>query len=93
MDWLGLHDIHPEQWFTLSLKKWWLKMVYGSTTNRKVVVSLNLLVSWEVWNERNARVFRKNHVPPFVILSSIKKEVRLWVIAGAKKFERIMSGE
>jgi hypothetical protein len=49
------------------------------------VASLTLLVSWEVWNEINARVFRRKHTPSFVLLSNIKKEARLWVIAGAKK--------
>jgi hypothetical protein len=48
------------------------------------VASLTLLVSWEVWNEINARVFRRKHTPSFILLSN-KKEARLWVIAGAKK--------
>jgi hypothetical protein len=55
----------------------------GAIPNRKAMASLGLLVIWEIWNARNMRVFRNKHAPPLVILDKIKKETRLWVIAGA----------
>jgi hypothetical protein len=41
-------------------------------TEPKDLASLALLVSWEIWNERNERVFRDKLAPPMVILDRIK---------------------
>jgi hypothetical protein len=53
--------------------------------NRKAISSLVLLVTWELWNERNARVLNNKYANHDVILDKIKREARLWVIAGAKR--------
>jgi hypothetical protein len=45
--------------------------------------SIALLVLLDIWSERNARVIRKKIVPPFVVLDKIRKEARLWMLAGA----------
>jgi hypothetical protein len=66
-------------------------MTGGATSNRKVVASLTLLVTWELWNERNVRVFRSKHMSPLVLFEKkIKSEARLWVYAGAKRLGEIM---
>jgi hypothetical protein len=52
-----------------------------------------LLTVWEIWNERNARVFRNKSSPSFVVLDRIKLEAHLWALAGAKKLGSIMPGE
>ena len=92
-DWLGLYSIDTQLWQPLSLSSWWLLMTGPSSQNRKAVASITLLVSWEIWNERNARVFRHELAPVFVLLGKIKKEARNWVIAGAKGLSEIMPGE
>jgi hypothetical protein len=92
-DWLGTFSIHPHRWAGLSISSWWNLMTGGSATNRKALASLTLLVSWEIWNERNSRVFKKKHSPSFVMLDKIKTEARLWVTAGAKNLGSLMSGE
>jgi hypothetical protein len=68
-------------------------MTEGSLPNRKALASLTLLVSWEIWNERNARVFRNKQVPPLVILDKIKNEARLWVIEGGKRLGYLLPGQ
>jgi hypothetical protein len=68
-------------------------MMDGPIPNRQDMASLSLLVTWKIWNERNARVFRKKQAAPSVILEIIKKEARLWVITGAKRLDKIMPGE
>lgn len=78
-DWLGLHLLDLHAWPTQSIHSWW-----GTMTKRKDLVSITLLVSWELWNERNARVFKNKHCPPSVILHKVKQESNLWVLAGAK---------
>jgi hypothetical protein len=92
-EWLGIPNILPNQWTGLPIKTWWDKMTSGSTPNRKAIASLTLLVTWEVWNERNARVFRNNHSPSMVVLDRIKREARLWVLAGAKCLGVLTTGE
>jgi hypothetical protein len=43
-----------------------------------------LLIISELWNKRNVRVFKNKFAPPSIVLDKIRKEARLWVIAGAK---------
>jgi hypothetical protein len=93
IDWLGLQGIHPRAWATLSIKDWWTLLADGITPHRKALATLTMLTVWEIWNERNARVFRNKQSPSFVILDRIKTEARLWVLAGAKKLGSIMPGE
>ena len=59
----------------------------------KAMASLTLLTTWELWNERNARVFNNKHSPPLVILDRIKREARMWVLAGAKRMGEMMPRE
>ena len=68
-------------------------MADGTIPNRKAMASLTLLVVWEIWNERNARVFNKKFASPVVILEKIKREARMWVTAGAKHLGEIMPRE
>jgi hypothetical protein len=64
-----------------------------STPQRKALASLTLLTVWELWNERNARVFYNKHSPMFVILHKIKGKDRLWKLAGANRLGEIIPGE
>jgi hypothetical protein len=91
--WLGIPGIMPGQWVGLSINNWWNQMTSGATPNRRAIASLSLLVTWEIWAERNARVFHNKHAPPSVMLDKIKREARLWVLAGAKRLGEIMPGE
>ncbi|KAI5003569.1 hypothetical protein ZWY2020_030729 [Hordeum vulgare] len=62
-DWLGLHDAHPSDWSnTTSVKEWWNHNTNKKTQSRKSLASLMLLISWEVWKDMNARIFRNNVV-------------------------------
>jgi hypothetical protein len=91
--WIGIPTIHPRQWTGLSIFAWWKMMVGGTSPDRKVISSLTLLVTWEIWNERNARVFRNKQAPLHVVLDRVKSEARLWVTAGARHLGNIMPGE
>jgi hypothetical protein len=91
--WLGIPEIQPNNWGGLTAEHWWRTMMSSNMPNRKAVASLMLLATWEIWNERNARVFRSKHMPPLVLLDKIKREARLWVTAGAKCLGNILPGE
>jgi hypothetical protein len=76
----------------MTLDEWWLTMTGSSSPNRKAIASLVVLACWEVWNERNARVFRNKHMPPTVVLANIKRELKLWVATGAKRVSVMIPG-
>jgi hypothetical protein len=73
MSWLRLHFIDLELWLMLSIRDW-LKLM----TKRKDFDSITLLISWELWIERNDWVFKNKHAPPTVILESIQCESKHW---------------
>ena len=59
--WLGLSAINTSQWHSFSsMKDWWNSVIYTNGTRRKSMASLIMLICWEVWTERNARVFRRS---------------------------------
>jgi hypothetical protein len=60
-------------------------MTISTTPNRKAIASITLLITWEIWNEMNARISSSKHVCPLVIFD--KKKDELWVIS------ELMSGE
>lgn len=92
-EWLGLHFVDTSTWTGLTLNEWWRLLIGPSSHHRKAMASLVLLTSWTIWNERNARVFRKKLAPSVVIFDIIKSDAKLWVYAGAKKLSEIMPGE
>jgi hypothetical protein len=92
-EWIGIHGIYPRQWAGLNINEWWNLLTTGPTPQRKDLATLMLLTVWELWNERNARVFHNKSSPSFVVLDRIKKDTRLWVLTGAKKLGSIMPGE
>jgi hypothetical protein len=59
----------------------------------KAMESLVMLVSWEVWKERNARVFKSDASTLNMVVSKIKEEVALWSVAGATSLGIIMPRE
>jgi hypothetical protein len=65
----------------------------GLTPNHKALASLALFTVWELWLERNSRVFHNKQSPSFIVVNKIKEEARLWVIEGANKLGSIMPGE
>jgi hypothetical protein len=72
---------------------WWIQITSVPDTPRKGLRSLTLLASWEIWKERNNRIFdrRGASVPSFV--NRIKGEVSLWIAAGAKDLAGLLARE
>jgi hypothetical protein len=65
----------------------------GTIPNCKAMASFTLLTSCQVSGEPNVVVFHNKHASLSVLLDKIKKEARLWVMAGAKRLSEMMSGE
>ena len=92
--WLGLHDFDMSAWQTLqNVKDWWCAAIHKRGPHRKALASIAMLVSWEVWLERNARVFQNKSSTPNMLIQKIKDEMVMWGIAGAKSLSSIMPRE
>jgi hypothetical protein len=77
-----------------SVLRWWRRLrSTWSGNKRKGLDSLFALVSWRLWKERNARCFREaaSTVPELLLV--IRADADLWVRAGAKNLELLMSRE
>ena len=57
------------------------------------MANLLMLVSWEIWNERNARKFKNVCTIPTIIFDRIKSKARTWVVAGAKHLGLLIAVE
>jgi hypothetical protein len=67
------------------LAAWWIRdRKRLDKTRRKGFDSLVVLVWWQTWKERNARVFDSGHtaMQPVQLVQSIRDEGLQWVAAG-----------
>lgn len=65
----------------------------SSQVVKKLVESLIILVSCEIWYERNVRIFRHVISMPAMIVAEIKKEARTWVTTRVSKLQEITLGK
>ena len=57
---------------------------------KKTVRSVAMLITWEVWKERNARIFNRQETSVTMLLEKIKAEANLWIVAGAKALRDVI---
>ena len=76
-----------------TVKSWWDELLSNNTQPVKALSSLLLLVGWELWKERNARVFRSKAAPVAIVTRIMKEEMSIWAIAGAKNLSNVMPRE
>jgi hypothetical protein len=92
-DWLGLVDFDRSSWNHFEdVEVWWTTTAFVHGGRRKSVASLLMLVTWELWKERNARTFNNKGTLSTTIFDIIKLEVRTWALAGAKHLGTLISG-
>jgi hypothetical protein len=47
--WLVLYDVDPTNWHVMhTVKEWWMQVIHKVGHSRKAMVSLAMLVSWEI---------------------------------------------
>ncbi|WVZ79896.1 hypothetical protein U9M48_027421, partial [Paspalum notatum var. saurae] len=63
-----------------SVKQWWFTVGHSSVP-KKGTRSLLLLVVWQIWLERNARIFQRRERSAPDLIANIKAEARLWGLA------------
>lgn len=67
-------------------------MVDDGFGRRKAMASITILVSWELWNEHNARIFNK-FATSTVIMTKTRCEAKNRGLAGATHLCNLMPGE
>lgn len=76
-----------------STAQWWKVASASTELSPKTMRSLLLLICWEIWNERNGRIFRHKESSVLTLLAKIKEEARAWRLAGAKCPRDLWPGE
>jgi hypothetical protein len=73
IQWLGLASVDTATWANHDMvKEWWMSFIYFNGMWRKSLVTLIMLVSWEIWNKRNARVFWNIATLPTIAVAKIR---------------------
>ena len=93
-NWLNVGDFNPPNWVAFNdVQSWWEHLAIANGRRRKAIPSLLMLVTWEIWNERNSRIFKHLSTLPTLIFARIKLEARNWVLAGAKHLGHLLPGD
>jgi hypothetical protein len=75
-----------------TLREWSIQLMAGlPSTGKEGLRSLIMLIMWEVWPERNRRVFKKECKQIQQIVEGIYDEAKAWVYAGNKGLQLILS--
>jgi hypothetical protein len=59
----------------------------------KATNNLALLMTWEIWKERNDRVFNHYESSVATILAKIRSESSIWIVAGVKGLTTLLTRE
>lgn len=85
----GLQNITPSP--QAVLPDWWLNgRKRMPKQRRKAFDSLVPLGCWEIWKERNRRVFRHSCVQPTALIAHIRAEGRNWISAGFSTLSELL---
>ncbi|KAK1610430.1 hypothetical protein QYE76_034103 [Lolium multiflorum] len=69
---------------------YWHAIAKTPTSSPKGLRTAIMLISWEIWKERNERVFNNKSSLPLVVMQKIKDEGKDWVLAGAKNLAELI---
>jgi len=72
--WMATPNLHPNTWPPReTLEKWWTAISAAPSASGRELRSIIILVCWEVWKERNARVFQQVESTNLAVLQKIKR--------------------
>ena len=64
---------------------YWKDLAATLSPSREGLKTAIILITWEIWKERNARVFNNTFTMPSILFQRIRSESKNWILAGAKK--------
>jgi hypothetical protein len=90
--WVSIPGFHPQRWVPdPGVADWFNELTDSSSSAKSRAHSLTILVYWSIWRERNARLFEAQEKNMSRLVSEIKDEASLWVMAGAKYLSLLVS--
>ena len=69
---------------------YWLAVSKSTTSSPIGLRSAITLITWEIWKERNERVFNNKSSLPSVVMHKIREEGKDWILAGAKNLAELV---
>ena len=80
-----LKRLNPTIWTNATTVEEWLHrgMDTANAAARKGAQSLLMLTSWEIWRERNRRIFQREELSVAALVAKVRDEAMLWNVAGA----------
>uniref|UniRef100_A0ACD5WV21 Uncharacterized protein n=1 Tax=Avena sativa TaxID=4498 RepID=A0ACD5WV21_AVESA len=69
---------------------YWHAIAKTPTSSLKGLQTAIILIVWEIWKERNERVFGNRSSLPSVIMDKIREEEKDWILAGAKNLAELV---
>ena len=63
---------------------YWQALARSPSSSPKGLKTAIMLITWEIWKERNERVFNKKSSLPVVVMHKIREVAKDWILAGAK---------
>jgi hypothetical protein len=71
--------------------QYWNAITSSPTAHPFQLKTAVTLITWELWKERNTRVFNNSASTPLALMQKIKEESKNWILTGAKKLAVITS--
>jgi len=90
--WIREPLMAPTNWrLKHDLRLWYLDLSRGaSPLRREGVRSMIMLASWEIWKERNNRVFNRKCNSCVQVFRAIQEEAKVWIRAGNKGLAELL---
>jgi hypothetical protein len=90
--WIQAPSLLPENWSNSSTTdEWFTELIATEDASRRPgLQSIVVLVIWEVWRERNNRVFRREAKTVSHIVATIQDEARTWRMAGNRDLDMML---
>ncbi|WVZ88362.1 hypothetical protein U9M48_034892 [Paspalum notatum var. saurae] len=89
--WAAVQHLVPSTWGHYdSVLQGWSSLSEAPVDSRLRLRSLIILVVWELWCERNARIFENRGSTIQQVLAKIKGEAASWMAAGAKHLSDLL---
>jgi len=92
--WTAQPGLRPSNWRPSNTTlEWWNNITTTPAIQRKAMRTLTMLILWEIWKERNSRVFQRQESSALSLFAKIKNKATAWTQAGASRFASFLMRE
>jgi hypothetical protein len=90
--WIMTEQLRPANWNQiLDLHKWFIDLSNNAVgARRNGVRSMVMLTVWEIWRERNNRIFNRSSRSVDQVFGAIQDEAKIWIRAGNKGLQEVL---